>query len=132
MDVPAKAAILLVPNKTGNGIFGNVIKRNGVWIKPPPPTTASINPAVNAESANNMIVAIPYSLYKLVISMFAKIIAINKKARLFYQTGFVIILFFRNQIYLYGLQCLLFLLKHQTFHNLLFRHSFSQFLVVYL
>ena len=69
MDVPAKAAILLVPNKIGNGIFGNVIKRKGVCINPPPPTTASIKPAVKADSANKMIVAIPYSLYKLVISI---------------------------------------------------------------
>lgn len=69
MDVPAKAAILLVPNKIGNGILGKVMSRKGVWINPPPPTTASIKPAVNADSANKMIVVIPYSLYKLVISM---------------------------------------------------------------
>ena len=47
----------------------NVINRKGVCINPPPPTTASIKPAVKADSANKMIVVIPYSLYKLVISM---------------------------------------------------------------
>lgn len=69
MDVPARAAILFVPNKIGNGILGNVINRKGVCINPPPPTTASIKPAVKADSANKMIVAISYSLYKLVISI---------------------------------------------------------------
>lgn len=83
MDVPASAAILLVPNKTGNGIFGKVIKRNGVWINPPPPTTASIKPAVNADKANNNIVNIPYSLYKLYKSILCEgTIYVIKKARL--------------------------------------------------
>ena len=59
MDVPASAAILLVPNKTGKGILGNVINKKGVCINPPPPTTASIKPAVNAESANKHTVIKP-------------------------------------------------------------------------
>ena len=54
MDVPAKAAILLVPNKIGNGIFGKVISKNGVCINPPPPTTASIKPAVQADRDNKI------------------------------------------------------------------------------
>ena len=59
IDVPARAAILLVPNKTGKGIFGNVISKKGVCINPPPPTTASIKPAVNEESANKKTVMRP-------------------------------------------------------------------------
>ena len=46
---------------------GNVINKKGVWMSPPPPTTASIKPAVKAESANKMMVIKPYSLYKLSI-----------------------------------------------------------------
>jgi hypothetical protein len=91
IDVPASAAILLVPNKTGNGIFGNVISKKGVCIKPPPPTTASIKPAVNADKANNNIVNKPYSLYKLNKSIvYEGTIYVIKKARLIFKRAFKI------------------------------------------
>ena len=47
-EVPHTEAILLVPNKVAAGAVGNALSRAGIWIRPPPPTAASIRPAQKA------------------------------------------------------------------------------------
>ena len=54
MEVPASPAILLVPSKVGIDVFGRVTSSAGSCIKPPPPATASINPATNEKQANDI------------------------------------------------------------------------------
>src|SRR5207342_904164 len=47
--VPQNEEILLVPKITAGGVLlGNPISRAGSWISPPPPTTASTQPARKA------------------------------------------------------------------------------------
>lgn len=46
--VPLKAGILRVPITVETGRWGKKTSAKGVWIKPPPPTMASIKPAQNA------------------------------------------------------------------------------------
>ena len=50
-EVPLRAAILLVPNIVSVGVCGIAIRKAGNCIKPPPPTTASRNPAISAMNA---------------------------------------------------------------------------------
>jgi hypothetical protein len=49
--VPESPAILFVPKAVGTVEFGNKIINAGNCINPPPPTTASINPAKSEAKA---------------------------------------------------------------------------------
>ena len=52
IEVPESAAILFVPKMVGSGALGKVTSKAGSWIKPPPPTTESIKPAIKARIDN--------------------------------------------------------------------------------
>src|SRR5574343_1386766 len=47
-------ASLLVPNRVGMAVCGNWPSRTGIWIRPPPPTTASTMPAKKAAGARSV------------------------------------------------------------------------------
>jgi hypothetical protein len=49
MDVPASDDTLPVPSSVGIDVPGRKMSRAGNWIKPPPPTMESINPARKAK-----------------------------------------------------------------------------------
>ena len=52
-SVPDTAATLLVPNSVAGATWGRALNSAGIWIKPPPPTAASIKPAMNAIRPRN-------------------------------------------------------------------------------
>ncbi len=57
--VPDNAAILFVPKMVGKDKFGNEISKAGTCIRPPPPTTESIKPAINENIIIEIIVIVP-------------------------------------------------------------------------
>ena len=50
--MPDTAATLLVPNSVAGATWGRALNSAGIWIKPPPPTAASIKPANKEQSGN--------------------------------------------------------------------------------
>ena len=50
--VPNTDATLLVPNSITVGWVGSSNSRAGSWMSPPPPTTASMVPALKADATN--------------------------------------------------------------------------------
>jgi hypothetical protein len=51
--VPTAEDILLVPNSVAAEYCGRKLNSAGVWIKPPPPTAASIRPAMKEKKHKN-------------------------------------------------------------------------------
>ena len=54
-EVPLKAGIFSVPITVETGKLGSKINAAGVCINPPPPTMASMNPAINAATQRKII-----------------------------------------------------------------------------
>src|SRR5450830_322096 len=60
--VPNAAATLLVPSSAAGGAVGSTLNNAGIWIRPPPPTAASIRPAAKANTQRRTISTIDIRL----------------------------------------------------------------------